>query len=133
MNYTEGQTKDRDPSERLPNGEPQVQNNPEDEWTGKLAAHPGLVDRETFERVQTKPGERRDRTTYDPKWTSQGGQIRRGMGRRSSCIQFFLSWVSAPRRDGSSCGKRSVLVLCKPQRCRETRHSPASPPPATLT
>jgi site-specific DNA recombinase len=78
-----GEIKERSTAERKSDGEPLTKRNPEAEWIVHRDAHPALVDRKTFDRVQAKLAARKGQT--GPKAKNGGGYILTGLVHCAHC------------------------------------------------
>ena len=94
-----GEIKDRSTAERTSTGEPLTMRNDEAEWIVKRDAHPALVDRATFARVQAKLTERKKRTT-PAKSKNSDGYILTGLVHSAHCGAKMYGTKQTVRRHG---------------------------------
>ena len=94
-----GEVKERSTLERKTDGEARTMRNSEAEWIVNRDAHPALVDRETFARVQAKLLDRKGRTTAG-KRKNGDGYVLSGLVFCAHCGQKMYGTQQTVRRHG---------------------------------
>jgi DNA invertase Pin-like site-specific DNA recombinase len=96
-----GEINERPVTERLPNGEPRTKRNDEAEWIVRRNAHPALIDRKTFARVQEKLTERKGRKGAKSKCGD--GYILTGLVHCAHCGAKMYGTKLTVKRHGKQC------------------------------